>query len=574
MEPGDQRDGFFAWNGPSARAVLANLLRAIVRTLPAQPPAPAPDGLRGLPEIWQALGHGLRRKLQEIPGWFTRAAAVAATREHPPESTPADPNPTPAAGSRWPWMRRTLSVALGASAIMFIWAGLLAWLDPFGLNRNSALYSEHLNARLEAPFYKSRAQGDIVMVLITPETLKDRGYGWPPRYEYYADAVRRILYDAPRAVFVDVLVRRARQEDTTLGYAREELDALTRETGIPVLFGTETPGAPSLFSDAYGVDVAPLAWQGTGNDYPLRLADDNIVPWSRDDAPDTLTDTQRESVALRLYRLACPGMLVDHSPQAPSLPPLQGCNPSKKPWVLPAEPAPMVVQWGQQRPWPWRDQPARAGDLKALAPASACFAGTPDPGLAWRWTRTASALVSGLRSGMDPAAIETSRERCPYTLTVAEHQLEDLPEGFLKDRIVLLAVDLPGVEDSVLTPVHRRIAGGYLHAMALDNLMHRGGDYRYRNEHLARVVSSIAGLTLCLALALILRGYRHGRPVARWVLLSLAGLVVGLATWWSLRALSLPAPNWVAAAVLFAYTAWRVTAKMRAPIPSAPGAQP
>lgn len=574
MEPRDHRDRFFASQLGQARAALGKLLRAIIRLLPSEPPVRAPDGLRGLPEIFHGMGYGLRLKLQEVPGWFRPAVAASGTAERPLESASEDAAPTPATRCPWLWTRRTLSVALGAAAVMFAWAGLLAWLDPFGLNRNTGQYSEHLNARLEAPFYDSRAQGDIVMVLITPETLKDRGYGWPPRYEYYADAVRRILYDSPRAVFVDVLVRRERQEDNTLEYARGELDVLTRETRIPVLLGTERPGAPSLFSEAHGVDVAPIAWMGAGSDYPLRLTDANIVPWSHADAPETLTDSQRESVALRLYRFACPGMLDDGVAVDPKLDRLPGCNPSRNPWTLPANPAPMVVQWGQQRPWPWRDQPGRTEDLQALAPTNACFAEAPDPGRAWRWARTGGALVSGLFSGLNPAAIETSRERCPYTLTVAEHQVEDLPEGFLKDRIVILAVDLPGVEDSVLTPVHRRVPGGYLHAMALDNLMDRGGDYRYRDEGMSRVVSSLAGLSLCLALALILRGHRRGLPIVRWALLSLAGFTVGLATWWSLTALSLPAPNWVVAALLFAYTAWRVTARMRAPTPSQRGVQP
>lgn len=551
MEPGDRRTGLTAC---------------------AQPPAPAPDGLRGLPELWHTLRHDLGRKLREVPGWFkprsdATDAAVPGRRGHAPEGALASDGPPPPRHSVWAWLRRTLSVALGAALVMFLWAAVLEWIDPFGLSRNAERYSEHLNARLEAPFYASRAQGDIVMVLVTPDTLKHRGYAWPPRYEYYADAIRRILYDAPRAVFVDVLVRQARTEDTSLDYARQELDAITRETGIPVLFGTETPGAPSLFSDAHGVDVAPLAWQGAGDDYPLRLADHNIVPWSRADVPQRpLTDIERESVALRLYRLACPGMLEGDPLANGAAKPLPGCNPARKPWTLPAQPAPMVVRWGQQRPWPGSNFPGPH--------INACFAQSPDPGLAWRLGRVGDALATGLLSGLFPDAVEASRERCPYTLTVAEHQLEELPPGFLEDRIVMVAVDLPGVEDSVITPVHQRIAGGYLHAMALDNLMHLGGDYRYRDDDLSLVVSALAGLALCLVLAVILRCHRRGRPIVRWSLLTAAGIAVSLATWRALDALNLPAPNWVVAAALFVYATWRVTTTMRVPVQSQPGAPP
>ena len=546
MGTGEQKEGFVR---RLSRAIAA-WPRALIARLPADPPPPSPDGLRGLREIRGDLAHGLRLKLLEIPGWFKRAAPASAGA---------------------PGLRRTASVAAGAMLVMFAWSFLLAWLDPFGLNRNAGEYSEYLNARVDAPRYNSRAQGDIVMVLINQETLDQRRRAWPPDYDYYADILDRVAGERPRAVYLDVMVGAARDLGAgSLDYAREAITEISREYGVPIIFGTETPGAQSPFSDGQYVSVAPLAWEGAGNDYPLILADDNIVPWSGTTGPASLTTHERESVALRLYRHACPGML---QPDGGSLPPgavppgnqqpLPGCNVAAGARTLPERPPPLVVEWGQQLPWAWRDA-ATVPDLSGTGwEPSACFATSPGPGPGWRLGRAARSLAASLWSGRDGDAVQIGRERCPYTLTVAEHHVEHLPEGFLSDRIVILALELPGLEDSVITPVHSRIAGGYLHAMALDNLMHRGADYRYRDDGKSLAVSILAIVVLCLALAVIVRATRHSRPAFRWLLLIAVTTLIGIATSLILKSLSLPAPNWVIAALLFSYTAWRVTGKMQ-----------
>src|SRR5690606_8154071 len=118
------------------------------------------------------------------PGSDSATGSASASASEPASRT------APVSGRHW-WLR-TGSVALAAIVMIGLGAELLRTLDPFGLDRNSQAHSEFLYSRMAAPFYDSRAQGDIAVVIIDLDTLEKRGFAWPPRYEYYAEAVRRI----------------------------------------------------------------------------------------------------------------------------------------------------------------------------------------------------------------------------------------------------------------------------------------------------------------------------------------------------------------------------------------------
>ena len=541
---------------------LRRRLHALARR--CLPREPAADGLRGVPEMVAGW-------LGTLDAWLQRLTAGPPPRQAPLPLPPHDPQPPHERAHALAALRRNVSIALAAFLVMFVGAGILSWLDPFGLERNSQAYSERLNARLEAPFYDSTAQGDIVVVLVTRDTLEQRGFAWPPRYEYYAEVVNRILSHAPRALYVDVLARHERDYDNSLDYAKKEISRASDASGVPVIFATETPGAPSLFSNRRGVSVAPMAWQAADSDYPLRLARGNVVPWGTAQPAADADACDYDSVALRLYRHACPGLLPaaracpGFDPQA-ALPPLPGCDIAAGTAALP-EPVPhLVVQWGLQRPW----HDAAPDDWQP-----ACARTEAAPGAGWRIGAALEALYYSFFSGRDSEAEANTRERCPYTLTVTEHELEHLPADVLSDRIVILGVNLPGLEDSVATPVHGRLPGAYLHAMALDNLMHHGAGYRHRDGRTARWVSMLAGFALCLLLAMVLRSRIGGRPMARR--LALAGLALLLAVLTSYllgTVFHLPAPNWLAGFALFVLAARRVMKTMTTPPAPAPPAVP
>lgn len=79
---------------------------------------------------------------------------------------------------------------------------------------------------------------------------------------------------------------------------------------------------------------------------------------------------------------------------------------------------------------------------------------------------------------------DSAQARCPYSLTLSASDLEvSTPEDrallaqLLRDRLVLVGANITSTGDLVQSPVHGKIPGIYLHAMALDNLITLGMRY-------------------------------------------------------------------------------------------------
>ena len=393
-----------------------------------------------------------------------------------------------------------LVVAIGINAI-----------EPFGIGNATKAHSQRITARMFAPFYKSQAQDQMAVVLIDDATLVARGMSWPPRYSYYEEMLRRILAHQPRAVYVDVLLEDRRDYDDSFAATVQALEATLGDAGIPVYFGVSTLGGRSIFSAAGARNVV-TSWQGAGSDYPLHVSRDNEMRMAgvRPDVATEPTLGQRRSVALALYQEACPDSGFPGCREA-----AQALGPQEG---LPA----MAVRWGST-PAVLADKTMREQLHECLLPEAP----------RWRQRLQQSARIVGdsFASGMVSGIEDDGRETCAYTLTVFEEQLDgELLLGdaagagaLLNDRVVLVGTHLMGANDRVLSPVHQQIPGVYLHAMALDNLMHFGSRY-------ARPISKLGGVGLALANA---------------VLMSLAGgWVVWFMSGWVARGVADPALPW------------------------------
>ena len=429
-------------------------------------------------------------------------------------------------------LKRTASVAATIFLSYFVLRIVMNEIEPFGLSNATKAYSTLVSARVMAPFYGSDAQDHIAVVLIDESTLHARDMGWPPRYTYYEETLRRILRQQPRAIYVDILLQDERAYDGSLGEARTALAEELAEASLPVWFGVVSAGQASLFSGVPGVNVSVSSWQGVGTNYPLALGPDQLVPWfdaKRSGSPrKPLANTSADSVALVLYKAAC-------RPQA------AGCVEPASRLTQEMAKVPMTVLWGSRLP-------VAAGIADT---ALHCAQTTRErETLA---SKIAAALRStwiSLRSGTNPHLLDLHRLQCPYTLTLREQQLDD-PDmaALLKDRVVLVGTRLAGMDDSVYSPVHQRIPGVYLHAMALDNLMTWGRDRLHPNARLSRVVGALLAIVLPILLAITLR-YSHGRR--RFLLLVALGLVasIGINAWlqWHYR---LPPLDWIGGLALF-----------------------
>lgn len=454
-------------------------------------------------------------------------------------------------GRRAPWsgkgagLRRTLSVALALFLLVYPLKLLLDWIDPLGLSSASKVQSERLSSQLAAPFYGSRhprAQDHIAVVLIDKDTLDVRGIAWPPRYDYYEEVLRRIVRQRPRAVYVDLLVTRKRAFDDSLDDARAALGEDLEAHPVPVYFGTDKPGRPSLFHDVAGVGELVTVWQGV--DYPLAVS-----PAQQFGAPEGASDhcdagRDNWSVAYGLYHDACPdnGIAGCREP-ATRMTPAQACRE-------------IAVQWGQRRP----AGNARLDELDGQR----CLAAS-DPGFS-RLASAARWLWSGLAGKLVPRLAADPRAPCPYTLTVHEEQLDD-PEvaALLHDRVVLIGADLIGLNDLAANPVNGQIPGVYVHAMALDNLMTWGRAHLSPVQH-AWLASLLLAMFTSLLLAMVLR---HASRLGTGLVL--AGLAIAFGPilvmhFW----LRHPPVDWIGSLVVFAWVVFHARDAILMPGASVP----
>jgi hypothetical protein len=228
-------------------------------------------------------------------------------------------------------------------------------------------------------------------------------------------------------------------------------------------------------------------------------------------------------VALSLYEVACRAP-ADGGP-LPS-----GC--SEPAAALADRCVPLWVVWGMRAP------PALGDGINAVQDCQ------PAKTAGSRWGLLLDMVWRDLWAGFSPEAFERDRERCPFAITIPEQKLGRDTVGLLRDRIVLVGANLAGLDDSVASPVHSRLPGVYLHAMALDNLMHYGNAHPRPQEHATLWGLAIAALA-ALLVAIVLRARMS--PIFTWCWLVAVGAFVAVAPamclWFGWH---YAPPNWLA----------------------------
>jgi hypothetical protein len=487
-----------------------------------------PDGLLGLGEL---LGTRKRLRRRLRVGWLRMRRRLCGS---PKPVQLAFPFPGPLRESRGKWWLRACSVAIAAWISIFVIDAAWRKLDPFGLNYAAGQHSGELGARTLAPFYASDAQSRVVVVLVDEGTLRARGMSWPPPYAYHEEMLRRILRGQPRAVYVDLLLTDRRGDPSDLAATRAALADDVAAAGVPVFYARAAPDADYLFAGIPGIALPYAGWQKSDGAYPLSLAPHQAV--DAGPASGECTGVPGEaSVALALYDASCrigPGGLG------------AGCREPAS--GLQDRCAPMWVQWGMRAP-PVLPGVSRVEECDALA--------STGTGAALK-----RMLLRDFWSGLDPAGFLESRVRCPYTVTLFEQELGRDTVGLLRDKVVLVGASLVGLDDSVDSPVHGRLPGVYLHAMATDNLMTYGNAHP-RPPFSEFTTTLVVGLFAAFGLALVLK-WRLPGPL-RVLLLCLLGVLVALVpAWLSWTLWHRAPPNWIAVVAVFMLIAFKARKRL------------
>lgn len=318
----------------------------------------------------------------------------------------------------------------------------LALLDPFGLTSATDDASSQLLNRVFSVDYPSQGQQRITVILIDDAyLLRHRSY-WPLPYNEQSRLLKRLLAYRPQAVFVDLLYghehsRNAGAQDSTLlanvfdRYRHRGIPLLLANTGLLRGVDGQINTLPTLATVS---QPALVSWSGVQDHYPLAL-----------ETPSGWLETPALGLYRHYCRYAACGALPDTAEQAAAL-------------------APMAIQWGMSPP----PRQAQVADI------SPCYR---PRSFAWE---TATQLLNAIFWRFDNGR----RQACAYNLTLSASDLEaNSPEDrallreLLEDRLVLVGARITSAGDLATSPVHGKIAGIHVHAMALDNLINLGLGY-------------------------------------------------------------------------------------------------
>ena len=396
--------------------------------------------------------------------------------------------------------------ALLVSLLLALSAYAVAKLNLFGLESASDRMADQVYQRITAADYGADRRGQkAVSVVYLDETSMQamRGFGWerfPPTYDQQwtmLDDLMNVGGAPPSAIYVDFVYTGQGGPDPGVGAFMSGVAAATHASlwsgrpgclsdplvkiacivatgGTPMIFAKPSPMDAPDFTDVQRRlnAVAVLATAMVGEDaYPLVIHYD-LTPAAAAQSGVSAFDV---SPAMAMYAAWCLrradgcGLPLVAQLKARAKAALAGQAMAEPAQVDRGFTAPLDVVWGS-RPDP--DYLAMTRDVT----------GRPAPcrgqGAGWR-----DRLIEQLATLRGPGA--GARQECPYALTLGyDRMVEGLGlqrsdlQRLLAGRMVMVGGQFRASNDWVESPVHGQAPGVQYHAMALDNLIEDGADYR------------------------------------------------------------------------------------------------
>jgi len=365
----------------------------------------------------------------------------------------------------------------------------LVQLDPLHWNEAASEASQDLAYRvLIGPLYPTDHRDDITVVLFNEATLKYLGATWPTALGVHAEVLKTIRAMEPKAVMVDFIFPDSRR-DPTVVELQEAIRAFEEPAPKPI---------PLYFARAEGANldwIRPDLLEATLTGAVIPVSDGV----SRTYQPCSVLggdDPGCACVADFNEFAACPAGTDAASPDTPVALTAafamfdRGGLPD---WFDVQRPAMMDVVWSNR-----------------LNPINA----------EWMRKQVGSeleALCIDLNTGIVDwvhRLVFTSenysfRQPCPYATTVTAHALLQASQDprlreIIRGKYVFYGGDLTGLEDTVVPPTHVKLPGVFLHAMALDNLLTFGGQYKHSSFPTLGLGLSAKDFNLALAILIAL----------------------------------------------------------------------
>lgn len=364
-----------------------------------------------------------------------------------------------------------------------------------------------LAAPLEGYDYPIQHRDDITVLLIDEPALSEKGYSWPPTFDFYADLLKRVDTPSgvdpvrsyhPRAVFFDIVFEHEQEKDRLKEFetALDEINAASQtrrksrgepDNGPPVVFLAarqdeynnlsinkeldEFPGATKAGIEYSPNEVDRITWT-----YRLFLdpPEKTLPPAEHPDIKQASTNERTSAALLPPKRRSAALAIYEDAYGLPEPMPYKFVSST------------MVLTWGldtaesgllwkaeedeekeaREHVWFSADRESGQGPMYCTS--------DDDDGILFRRAEARSIMRN------------LSRPLCVFHRTIHASQLSDMTPGELKaafdDKVVMIGTSLRYSNDIVVSPLHDRIPGVFLHAMALDNLLTSKGRYQEQWE--------------------------------------------------------------------------------------------
>lgn len=344
-----------------------------------------------------------------------------------------------------------------------------AWVLPYILGEEFAV---RMAARIYSPlvgyFRGDEGRDKVSVLLIDDRSLKNSEQTWPASYGYYARILNALVLYRPKAVFIDVVFA-SKRDDASIGQLTEAV-CKAHDAGTRVYLAARQSETGSFVLRPELQALVPRCIQPVAIEYDPDGLDQ--IAWNYRLIPERSADgTKISSVAATIYR-DMGGELPEHGHGSLALnwgytPAVRGVE-----WLVPKAPPAHGTDESST------EHGASHGESGEMAYESYCR----QPG-----NPLIETLPPALRSHVYPDAFKPfcvfqNTLYPPDLVTTSEQEERDLGLQ-LRDRVVMVGTALQGSNDRVMSPLHGNIPGVFMHAAALDNLLHYGDDYK-RNTHL------------------------------------------------------------------------------------------
>jgi hypothetical protein len=343
---------------------------------------------------------------------------------------------------------RLVTVALEAGLALAAFV-----IDPLEFSEQKHRAVDH-GLAVVTQYLHAEPPQDVAVVLIDRPTLNDWKTDWPITYGKMAELVHTFACAGARSVFFDFAASR----QFNLVEGQNDLRAAVEDSSKygPICANGGRPAKIPVYFGRIADVQSPLnQWlDQRGSTFLLNTGEeDGIYQSGRDKFPARAVAAHEVTPAFGLMRAI---ERTRGSTKQDDGAPCGSDDPRVRCWSMP-----LAMVWGAAI------DPAQT----RVSDVSRC-----------RGNRGLADLVLGLT----PLGADNRYESCPPVLTLTGKNLyPDLnfidahgdPLKFLAGRIVMVGVNLVGLNDQIATPVHEYLPGVYKHAVALGALIHYGRHY-------------------------------------------------------------------------------------------------